>query len=161
MNYLQFFWGEGEHINALQMSARSLVMFLIALTLIRIGGLRIFGKKSDFDNVVVIMLGAVLARGVVGASSFFATVAAGLVMIIIHRLMAWATFKNKRLADLLKGKEVILFKDGKIQWQNMQAAAISEKDLMESLRLETSAVTLNDIETILLETNGRISFVKK
>jgi uncharacterized membrane protein YcaP (DUF421 family) len=60
-------FGRGEDLTALQMSVRSFIMFFIALALIRIGGMRIFGKKTAFDNILVIMLGAVLARGVVGA----------------------------------------------------------------------------------------------
>ena len=33
-------------------------------------------KQSSFDNIIVIMLGAVLARGVVGASPVWSTVRA-------------------------------------------------------------------------------------
>jgi hypothetical protein len=43
-------------------------------------GLRTFAKQSTFDNIIVILLGAVLARGVVGASPFWSTVGASVVM---------------------------------------------------------------------------------
>ena len=69
-------FGSGEHLTALQMAVRAFIMFFITLALIRFGGMRIFGKKTAFDNILVIMLGAILARGVVGASPFFSTVAA-------------------------------------------------------------------------------------
>ena len=39
-DFINTIWGEGEKLNALQMSVRALIMFLIALTLIRLGGLR-------------------------------------------------------------------------------------------------------------------------
>ena len=78
-------WGEGDQLNALQMGIRAFLMFLIALLFIRLSGKRAFAKKSPFDNVIVIMLGAVLARGVVGASPFFSTVAAAAMMMMIHR----------------------------------------------------------------------------
>lgn len=63
--------GSGEHLDPLQMATRALLLFFIALLLIRIGGLRIIGKKSGFDLAIVIMMGAVLARGIVGASPSF------------------------------------------------------------------------------------------
>src|SRR5215831_5355873 len=63
-------FGTGPNLTTLQMAVRSFVMFFIALALIRIGGMRIFGKKTAFDNVLSIMLGAILARGVIGATPF-------------------------------------------------------------------------------------------
>jgi uncharacterized membrane protein YcaP (DUF421 family) len=70
MDILQTLVGEGEKLTVLQMSVRAFVMFIITLVLIRFAGLRTFAKQSSFDNIIVIMLGAVLARGVVGASPF-------------------------------------------------------------------------------------------
>jgi uncharacterized membrane protein YcaP (DUF421 family) len=160
-NFLSIVWGDDEHLNALQMSVRAILMFIFAIILIRLGGMRTFGKKSSFDNVIVIMLGAVLARGVVGASPFFSTVTAGLVMIMIHRLMAWISIKNERASVLLKGARIVLYKRGNIIWKNMEKTTISENDLMESLRLETKKTSLEEVETASLETNGRISFILK
>jgi uncharacterized membrane protein YcaP (DUF421 family) len=154
-------WGEGDQLNALQMSIRALVMFLIALLFIRLSGKRAFAKKSPFDNVIVIMLGAVLARGVVGASPFFSTVAAAAMMMMIHRILAWSSVENKLVNKLLKGEIVPLYKDGKILWHNMRKTTISESDLMQSLRLETQKTSLDDIEMAYLEDNGRISFIVK
>jgi len=161
MDILGTFWGEGEKITVLQMSVRAFVMFFIALTLVRIGGMRIFGKRSAFDTIVIIMLGAVLARGVVGASPYWDTVAASSVMIAVHRLLSWLSGKSSRMNNLLKGKEMVLYESGNIIWENMRAAALSEEDLMQSLRLETKQESLAVIEKAYMETNGRISFITR
>jgi uncharacterized membrane protein YcaP (DUF421 family) len=161
MDKLYFWFGEGDHLNALQMSVRAFIMFFITLVLIRMAGMRTFAKKSSFDNILVIMLGAILARGVVGASGFFATIAASTVMVIIHRLLAFLCLKNEKIGKLLKGKTVILYKEDKILWNNMKKTSLSKTDLYESLRLETKKNSLNEIDTALMETNGRISFITK
>jgi uncharacterized membrane protein YcaP (DUF421 family) len=158
---LETLFGTGEHLNPLHMAARALFMFLIALLLIRLGGLRIVGKKSGLDLVIVIMLGAVLARGIVGASPMLSTIAAAAVMISINRLLAWLAIKNKVLSQLLKGKALTLYQNGNINWDNMNRACLSESDLMTSLRLETNQQSLDEVEKAFLETNGRISFVLK
>jgi uncharacterized membrane protein YcaP (DUF421 family) len=160
-DFINTIWGEGDQLNALQMSIRAFIMFLIALTLIRLGGLRLFSKKSAFDNVIVIMLGAVLARGVVGASPFFSTVVASCIMIAIHRLLAWVSVKSDSLCNLLQGEHIVLFQNGKILWKNMKKVTISKHELMASLRLETKKDTFDDIDIAYLETNGRISFILK
>ncbi|HYJ64554.1 MAG TPA: YetF domain-containing protein [Parafilimonas sp.] len=161
MDTIQFLLGEGEKLNILQMSMRALVMFLIMLILIRFAGRRAFAKKSSFDNIIVIMLGAVLARGVVGASPFWSTVAASIIMIILHRIVAWLSVKNNFVERLVKGNAILLFQKEKIVNSNLTKTGISKKDLHESLRLETKKDSLEDIEDAYLETNGRISFILK
>jgi uncharacterized membrane protein YcaP (DUF421 family) len=161
MDTIQFLFGEGEKLDILQMSMRALVMFLIMLILIRFAGRRAFAKKSSFDNIIVIMLGAVLARGVVGASPFWSTVAASIIMIILHRIVAWLSVKNNFVERLVKGNAILLFQKEKIVNSNLTKTGISKKDLHESLRLETKKDTLEDIDTAFLETNGRISFILK
>lgn len=161
MDTIQFLFGEGEKLNILQMSMRSLIMFIIMLILIRFAGRRAFAKKSSFDNIIVIMLGAVLARGVVGASPFWSTVAASVIMIILHRIVAWLSVKNNFVERLVKGNAILLFQKEKIVNSNLTKTGISKKDLHESLRLETKKDTLEDIDTAFLETNGRISFILK
>jgi uncharacterized membrane protein YcaP (DUF421 family) len=43
----------------------------------------------------------------------------------------------------------------------MKKAAVSEKDLMESVRMEGNVNSLDEIEEAHMERNGEISIVKK
>ena len=101
------------------MSIRSLVMFLISVALLRISGKRSFGKNSALDIIIGIMLGAILARGVVGASPYFSTVAAALVIAVAHRLIARISVSQHWLGSLVKGESQLLFRDGKLIWNGM------------------------------------------
>jgi len=161
MDSIYQIFGEGKDLTMWQMCARSFAMFFITLVLIRLGGVRMFGKKSAFDDIIVIMLGAVLSRGVVGASPFWSTVAAATVMIIIHRVVAFACIKSKRIEKLLKGELKLLYKDGRIKEENLKSTSLSKSDLHESLRLETQKDNFDDVDTAYIETNGRISFITK
>lgn len=159
MDSINSFFGSGEDLNALQMGARAFVMFFIMLVLIRLGGVRMFGRKSAFDDVIVIMLGAVLSRGVVGANPFWSTVAAAAVMIGIHRAMAWLCIHSKTIELIVRGKPTVLYKDGQINPVNMRRSGLSDSDLEESVRLEMKQQSLKNIGTAMMETNGRISFI--
>ncbi|WP_160712876.1 DUF421 domain-containing protein [Chitinophaga solisilvae] len=161
MTWVTTIWGEGEQLDILQMSVRAFVMFFIMLALIRLGGMRIFGKKSAFDTIVIIMLGAILARGVVGASPFFSTVAAATVLVVTDRFLAWLSERNKTINNLLKGKHLLLYKDGHIIRRNMRKASLSQSDLLESLRLETKCADFDKVDKVYMETNGRLSFIMK
>jgi uncharacterized membrane protein YcaP (DUF421 family) len=154
-------WGQGDQLDAGQMALRAVVMYMVTLILIRLGGMRIFGKKSAFDTIIVIMMGAVLARVIVGASPFTGTVAAAAVMVAINKGLAWISTKSDVINRLLKGKPLLLYDAGEIIWKNMEKACLSQSDLMESLRLETKKASLSDIDQAYMETDGRISFIGK
>src|SRR4051812_28309879 len=73
------------------MVLRAVVMFFITLLLIRLSGRRSFGQMSPLDACVTVLLGAVLSREVVGASSFGGVIAASTAMVVIHRLIGMAS----------------------------------------------------------------------
>jgi uncharacterized membrane protein YcaP (DUF421 family) len=158
---LHSLFGSGEDLNPLQMGVRSFLMFFIALILIRIGGMRIFGKKSAFDYIIIIMLGAVLARGVVGASPFFSTVVASAVMILIHKVLAMLSMKFTSVGKLVKGIHRPLYENGRRDTRNMQVVAISDDDLLEAVRLQINQTSLDNVEKIIIEKNGELSVIKK
>lgn len=152
-------WGHGDDLTAVQMTARGVVMFVIVLAQIRIGGVRMFSRKSSFDNVIAIMLGAVAARAVVGASPFGAVVIANSALAVLHRALGWLTVRAGWLETLVKGRRTRLVRDGSIDRDALARTSISEEDLRESLRLETQHEALGRIEAAYVERNGRISFI--
>jgi uncharacterized membrane protein YcaP (DUF421 family) len=154
-------FGRGEDLTALQMAVRSFIMFFIALALIRLGGMRIFGKKTAFDNILVIMLGAILARGVVGASPFFSAVAAAAVMVVIHKILAFLAMKHVWVGMVVKGYRRSLYKNGQFNLKNMRITSISKDDLMEGVRIEINSDNLDEVKEVHIEKNGQISVVKK
>lgn len=159
--FIDFFFGHGNELDSLQMACRAVLIFCIALAFVRIAGIRTFGKHSAFDNVVIIMLGAVLSRAVVGSSPFIPTCAAGLAFVIIHRILAILSFRSDKFGKLVKGEPSVLFSDGVLEKENMKRTHISEKDLYEGIRLAVNRNDLEGIRKILIERNGKISVIKK
>ncbi|QKG54038.1 hypothetical protein [Hymenobacter sp. BRD67] len=70
LDFLIGFTVDSHTITAVQMTTRSVIVFFVALALLRLSGKRTFGGSTAFDMVVKIMLGAVLSRAVVAASPF-------------------------------------------------------------------------------------------
>lgn len=161
MNILHTLFGEGKDLDSLQMTCRAIVAFFLTLLMIRIAGIRTFGKKSAFDNVIVIMLGSIFSRVVVGASPFISTTVACIAFVLVHRLLAWASLYNDTLGRWIKGEASTLYIDGTRNKKNMRKAVISEKDLQESVRERINEDSLDHVKAIIQERNGDISVVKK
>lgn len=160
MDIIYAIFGQGKDLTTVQMSARAVTIYFIALVLIRISGRRTFGKRSSFDNTIVIILGAVLSRAVVGASAFIPTVVCGLVLAVMHRGLAMLTIANKKLAELVDGKARILYKDGEINKNSLRAALMSRDDLEADVRVKANKSKLNEVKEVHLESTGEVSVIK-
>lgn len=154
-------FGQGKDLTTLQICVRTFTMFFIALLLVRLGGIRIFGKKSAFDEVVSIMLGAILSRGITGAAPFGSVVAAGAVFVAVHRLVTLLCIYNPKLASLMNGRKMLLYSKGKLYSKNLLKCSLSKEDLLESLRLDAQKESLEEVESAYMENNGNISFILK
>src|ERR1700761_1893171 len=113
METLIHIFGQGKDLSALQMSCRGIVSFLTALILLRISGRRSFGLKTPLDNIIVILLGAVMSRAVVGASPFIPVVTSCLAIALMHRLFSALIANSKAFGHFVEGEKIPLFEDGK------------------------------------------------
>lgn len=161
MNDWDRFFGVGEDLTVLQMTVRGVFMFFTALILIRLSGMRTFGKNSAFDIIIGITMGAVLSRGIVGASPFGAVVAVSMAMAVLHRLLGWLSVKFSSIDDIIKGESRVLYRDGQIQWKKLQRSSISINELRESVRQEINEDSFENVDRIYIDSSGRISVVRK
>ncbi|SAL05187.1 hypothetical protein AWB81_07055 [Caballeronia arationis] len=161
MSLLLTIFGEGKDLGSLQMAARAVAVFFGALAFIRIAGRRSFGQRSPFDYVVAILLGATLSRVIVGASPAIPTAVASLVIVLIHRVLAWACVRLPALERIVVGSEREIYKDGKFDEEQMSAALITRTDVFETARQELHTTTLDDVRAAILERNGQVSLIRK
>ena len=127
MEFLTEWWGVEDNISPLEVAARGAVMLL----LLRFTGMRSFSKGIVFDNVIIILLGSVLGRGVVRSTPFFSALIGGIALLLIHKLISRLTFYNKWTGRQIKGNPTLLFKEGKFLFDNMKDCDITEHDILE------------------------------
>jgi uncharacterized membrane protein YcaP (DUF421 family) len=154
-------FGQGKDLNTLQMSSRGVVVFLIALVLIRISGRRSFGIRTPLDNIIAISLGAILSRAIVGASDFLAVVVACFVIVLLHRFLGWLLSRSESFARLIEGNKILLFSDGQFRRANIKKALLCEEDIMQGVRKSALTDDLTKIDRIYIERTGEISAIKK
>ena len=124
MEWIKTLFRQSTDLTVGEMTIRAIVVFLLALAILRVAGKRTFGKQSPSDYVIMIMQGAILSRAVVGASPFLPIIISCLAIVIVHRLLAWASFGNRKVGAVVKGKPVSLFKEGEENIDNMKRTLI-------------------------------------
>ena len=102
-----------------------------------------------------------LSRAIAGASPFLSTIAACLVLLLVHRLLAWLILYNKTAGKMLKGEKIPLYQNGQIVDQNLKKCFITRDDLISDVRLKANADNFDTIEEIYMENTGELSVVLK
>jgi uncharacterized membrane protein YcaP (DUF421 family) len=161
MELLTKIFGEGKDLNALQMSSRGVIIFFIALVLIRISGRRSFGVRTPLDNIISISLGAILSRAVVGASAFVPVIACCFVIVLLHRVFGWLIVRHPAFGRLIEGNKILLFENRQLIRSNLNKGLVCEEDVMQGVRKSALTEDLDGIEKVYLERNGEISSVRK
>lgn len=142
------------------MAVRAAIVYLMAIFLMRIGKKRFLAKPSSFDLVLLLILGSVISRAITGSAPFFPTILAAMVLVVLHTIMSYLTFYYKGFGVLVKGRPLLLIKDGKIQWQNMKTSQLTERDLMSALRRNGQVLEVSAVKLAILERNGEISVIR-
>ncbi|WP_099827833.1 DUF421 domain-containing protein [Oceaniglobus indicus] len=150
---------DGPYIDALARGALLSVIGLFwIILLVRVVGLRSFSKMTNFDFVMTVAMGSLLA----GASQsqqwtgFLQTLTSMAclfaVQYTVSRLRRW----SPRLDELVQNTPVLLMKDGVILHDALRATRVAEEDLIAKLR-EANALELSSVRAVVLETTGNIS----
>lgn len=137
---------------------RALVTYAVVVLALRAGAKRAMGKNTAFDLILAIMLGSVVSRGITGNAPLETSLAAGVVLIGAHWLLAVLAFHWSRFGPVVKGRPRELVRDGRILDGAMRRSHITRHDLEEALR-HGGARDVDEVVSARLERDGRISVV--
>lgn len=157
LNWETILLGEEKWEFLIETSLRTLIMFIVILTGLRLLGKRGVKQLSVFELVVIIGLGSAAGDpmfykdvGVLPALIVFAMI------IVLYRLVTYFIGKNKRFEILIEGKSVCLIKDGVFALDNFKKEPLGEDEFFAELRIN-SISHLGQIEQAIVETSGNIS----
>jgi uncharacterized membrane protein YcaP (DUF421 family) len=150
---------ESKDISVLQMSLRAVIVFAITVVIVRLGKKRFMGRATAFDVILGIMLGSIVSRAITGNSPFLPALAASGVLVAMHWLFSLIALHWHGFGWMIKGKPVLLVRDGKIDEQVMRKTHMTEHDLWEDLRGK-SVSDLKQIAEARLERNGQLSVLE-
>jgi uncharacterized membrane protein YcaP (DUF421 family) len=159
MEFVRILIGPDEgDANALQLSVRAVILLMFGIFCIRISGRRTFSLRSPLDIIVATVVGSNLSRAMTGKAPFFAGLTATFVLVVLHRLLAWASLRSMFVARWVKFGPLPLVRDGIADTAVMRKEGISHEDLLEALRGEH----IDDLATVRLanlEGGGKISVI--
>lgn len=151
---------KAEHLNTLQVCIRAVVVYVTLVAYIRIGKKRFLGRATAFDAVLIIIIGPLASRAISGTAPFVASLAGTLALILLHWLISYITESSPALSYLMKGRDTLIIKNGRVDRHALHDAHMSDDDLAEDLRAK-GVTDPTQIKEARLERSGTLSVVKK
>lgn len=129
--------------------------------LLRITGKRTLSQLNVFDFVITVALGSAFANFLLSKDVTIADGLTGLaVLIFLQYIVSFYTVRSKSFRKLIKSQPVLLYHKGDIINDRLKEERFSREELLQAIRNEGYG-SLDEIEAIILETNGKLSILSK
>lgn len=143
----------------LEVTLRTVVMFVVILITLRASGKRGIKQLSVFELVLIIGLGSAAGDpmfyedvGLLPAFTVFT------VVILLYIAITKLTDKVRWAEKLLEGEPSYILKNGRLLFRELDKSNISREELFAGLRMQ-NVEHLGQVKTVVLETSGEMSIL--
>jgi uncharacterized membrane protein YcaP (DUF421 family) len=139
---------------------RAIFVFCFLLVLTRVIGKRELSSLQPFDLILLIIVGDAVQQGLT-QDDYSLT---GLVLVVgtiavLQVCVSWLGYRFPRVRPILEGEPIIVLQDGKPIERNLKRERLTVEEIAEQAR-QQSIPHLADLKFVVLETDGRLSFIK-
>jgi uncharacterized membrane protein YcaP (DUF421 family) len=140
---------------------RGVVVYGFLILLLRLTGKRQVGQLAPFDLVLLLVLSNAVQNSMnAGDNSLVGGLISAATLVLANWLIGYATYRNKKLEELIEGRPLVLIHHGRLYPEAMSRAQLTHHELNAALR-QNGVSCAEDVLTAILENNGAISVVPK
>lgn len=144
-----------------QSGVKTIIAYILLLILTRMMGRKMVAQVTFFDFVVAIIVGSVVANISVNQDK---PVVSGFTVLVVLSAMTiciqFLLLKSLLLRKLIDFGSIVVIENGKIISENLKTTRLRLDNLLMLLR-ENDAFSIADVEYAVLETDGKLSVLKK
>ncbi|MPY69269.1 MAG: DUF421 domain-containing protein [Alphaproteobacteria bacterium] len=139
---------------------RAAAIYLFMLLLFRIAGRRTLSNLTNFDFVLLLVIGEATQQALLG-DDFSVTNAFIVIVALIGIDIGLSLVKERspRLGKVLDGVPMVIVEHGKPLHPRMERARVSEEDVLQSARQTQGLERMDQIKYAVLELGGSISII--
>ena len=128
------------------------------VVLVRINGLRSFSKMTNFDFVMTVAVGSLLASAsqTNNWEAFLQAMIAMATLFLVQSVTARMRRQSDTIEAVMQNTPVILMRNGQIIESALAETRVARSDLMAKLR-EANVLDIQQVKAVVLETTGDIS----
>lgn len=141
---------------------RTAIMYLFLMVVMRLTGKRQIGQLQIGELAVTFLISELASWPIQEPDTPIWYALAGIGMLVLLEIsFSYLSLKSLRIRKWIEGRPSVLIERGKVNQEELKKNRFSVDDLIENLR-QSGALSIDEVETAILETNGRLSvFLKK
>ena len=141
--------------------ARSIILYILILFLLRIMGKRQLGEMQPFELVITLIIADLATIPMAEtALPLLQGIIPLLTLVCIHYLICLLSRKSLFFRKLINGKPIILLDPDGINYENLKRVNMTFNDLMEGIRT-AGYFNLEELLYVILQTNGSMTIVNR
>ena len=141
----------------LQVLVSTPLIYVAVIVMVRVSGKRTTAQMNNFDWLVTVAMGSLIASGMISKSNSVATVAFAIaVLLVLQWIVTRSVFASDRMERLVKAEPRLLVSDGRMLEDAMKAERVASSEILAAVR-EAGCTHLEDVAAVVLETDGSFS----
>lgn len=138
-----------------------ILAYLGLIVMLKISGNRTLSQMNSFDFIITIDMGSTFSSGLLDKNvALIDTLAALSLLISMQFALTKLSVRSKRIDSLLKTSPVILFYKGEFLDDLMRKERVTKVEILAAMR-ESGLSTIDQVEGVVLETNGKLTAIPK
>lgn len=139
--------------------ATTIVMYLIFIAINRVMGQRVLAKFSGYDLLIVIVMGALIGRTMIGWVPTLATGLTALLTLLVLEATLGLFSRHSLVGRLVNNTPVLLMADGEFLDREMRRCHIRREEVLTQLR-RSGVRSLSEVAAVVLEPTGDVSVIR-
>ena len=140
---------------------RTILLYLLIIFSLRLMGKKQLGELQPSELVTTIMVSNIATLALEDASAPMLMGVVPILMIVcLDVIMSGITLKSLRIRKMVSGSARVIISDGVIDQQELKNLRYTIDDVTEAMR-EQGYFDISQIQYAIVETNGKINFLKK
>ena len=149
---------DGWH-GMLRVTILAVTGYIALILMLRMSSKRTLSQMNVFDFVYIVVVGDLLAIMILDETVSLAEGLLAIVVLLGFKVgLAWLTTRSRGAEHAVNGEPTLLVRRGRFLHEAMHAQRVTEAEIIASVR-EQGIADLEDVEAVVLETNGAFSVV--
>lgn len=151
----------GDKMEYLEMICLPVISMLVIFILTKLMGYRQITQLSLYDYIIGITIGSIASElSVSSFDDYLPSLIAMVIFGLVTVLLSIITRLSKKARTVIEGKAIILYENDQLNFKSLKIGKIDIDEFLMTCRIN-GYFNLNDLDKIILETNGRFSFYPK
>jgi uncharacterized membrane protein YcaP (DUF421 family) len=141
-------------------AGRTLLIYVVVLTGIRLAGKREVGQMTPFDLVLLLLLANAVQNAMTGPDTTIqGGIVAAITLLLANGIVGRFAWRSRRVRTWLEGQPKLLIRSGVLLTKHLIEEHIRAEDVQQALR-EHGVATVKEVALAVLEIDGTISVLK-